>query len=100
MEIGVAPAPKVGLGAKRDRPWPAGCQDHLGGGGLAASRESSVPPYLWVSRGILWRRKGRGVGGGQENSSALVAPGTPSSPESYLLPSQKPTLRGAHKAGI
>lgn len=99
MEIGVAPAPKVGLGAKRDRPRPAGCQDHRGGG-LAASRESSVPPYLLVSRGILRRRKGRSVGGGQENSSALVAPGTPSSPESYLLPSQKPSLRGAHKAGI
>lgn len=38
--------------------------------------------------------------GGQDNSSVVVAQGTPSSPASFLLPSQKSTLRCAHKAGI
>lgn len=37
---------------------------------------------------------------GQDNSSVVVAQGTPSSPASFLLPSQKSTLRCAHKAGI
>lgn len=41
-----------------------------------------------------------GVGVGQDNSSVVVAQGAPSSPASFLLPSQKSTLRCAHKAGI
>lgn len=40
------------------------------------------------------------MGGGQDNSSVVVAQGTPSSPASFLLPSQKSALRCAHKAGI
>lgn len=53
-----------------------------------------------MSPGIPGRRKGWGVGGGQDNSSVVVAQGTPSTPASFLLPSQKSTLGCAHKAGI
>lgn len=40
------------------------------------------------------------VGGGQDNSSVVVAQGTPSSPVSFLLLSQESTLGGSRRADV